>query len=215
MSVVAIVPARGGSKSIKLKAIAKVNGRPLIFYNLYELLNTPEIDKVIVSTDNEIIKNTVKDLFLNEVDVIDRPAEFATDLATSESVIEHALKVIKEKYDYTIMSQCTSPLTEASDFTNLIKSCKDSAGFYTECYDYFHDFKDDVEALRQPRQPRQLKTPRKKEAGNAWMFDSLKFLKYKTRLFENIGLCKISFKKNIEIDEPDDLILIENIMKGD
>ena len=48
MSILAVVPARGGSKSIKYKAIVDVNGLPLIYYVLNELLTTPKINKVVV-----------------------------------------------------------------------------------------------------------------------------------------------------------------------
>lgn len=214
MKIMAVVPMRGGSKSIPYKNIADLNGKPLCYYTINELLKVEQIDKVVVSTENEKIKGVVNQLFNGKVFILDRPAELASDTATSEVVLSHVIEKIGQDYDYTLFAQCTSPLTEATDFINLIDSCKDldSAGFYTECYDYFYSIANDVELMVKPRQPRQLKTPRKKEAGNAWMFNNEGFLKHRTRLFGKIGMCKIDFIKNLEIDEPEDLEMFKGIM---
>jgi CMP-N-acetylneuraminic acid synthetase len=118
---------------------------------------------------------------------------------------------------YTLFAQCTSPLTEASDYSNLIKACVpkyDSAGFYTNFYDYFFNNTEDFKKLINPREPRQKQTPRQREVGNAWLFNTDKFLKNKSRLFGNITCCEISDIKSLEIDYPEDMILIENIMKS-
>jgi len=216
MKIMAVVPMRGGSKSIPYKNIIDLNGQPLCFYTINELLKTEKVDKVIVSTEDDKIKGVVNKLFNGKVFILDRPIELASDTATSEVVLSHVIEKMGADYDYTLFAQCTSPLTEASDFTNLIEACDtlDCAGFYTECYDYFYSFPNDVEAMVKPRQPRQLKTPRKKEAGNAWMFTNKGFLKHRSRLFGNIGMCKIDFIKNLEIDEPEDLELFRSLMES-
>jgi CMP-N-acetylneuraminic acid synthetase len=213
MSILAIVPARGGSKSIKYKAIVDVNGLPLIYYVIHELLKTPEIDKVVVSTDDLKIKNTVLELFNEKVEVLDRPKILADDKATSESVIEYVIQQLDSIYDYTMLVQCTSPLTEANDFSQLIKAGqqKDSAAFYTRCYSFF--FGEDDKLLCSPRLPRQEKEGKKQEAGNAWIFKSNGFLKNKSRLFGDIGLCEIKYPKNLEIDDPIDLDIIKCLLR--
>ena len=88
----------------------------------------------------------------------------------SESVIDHAIHNVKPKFGYTMLVQCTSPLTEAEDFTNLIKTVegKDSAAYYTRNYSFCFDLDD--EDLRLPRLPRQVRDYRTQEAGNAWIF---------------------------------------------
>lgn len=214
MKIMAVVPLRGGSKGIPGKNIIDLNGKPLCYYVINELLKVKEITKVIVSTEDEKIKEVVKQLFNEEVLISNRPMELALDNITSEAVLSHVIDEIGNQYDYTLFAQCTSPLTEASDFVNLISACNnlDSAGYYTDCYDYFYSIPDDVELMIKPRKPRQLKVPRKKEAGNAWMFKNEGFLKHRTRLFGHIGMCKIDFIKSLEIDEPDDLKLMKAIM---
>lgn len=215
MSVLAVVPARGGSKSIKYKNIIDVYDRPLIYYVLNELLLTPGVDKVVVSTDNAKIKNAVVNLFDHDVGVLDRPAEIADDVATSEAVVDHAIINIERKYDYTMLVQCTSPLTKAKDFTNLIRAVEDhdSAAFYVEDCGLFFDEEGDMKLLRAARLPRQVRAWKKKEVGNAWIFKTDGFLKHGSRLFGKIGLCEIEPPKDIEIDDIGDVEVIECILK--
>ncbi len=214
MSVLAVVPARGGSKGIKHKNIIDVNGKPLIYYVINALLKTKAVDKVVVSTDDGKIKNVVQNLFDHDVDVLDRPANISDDVATSESVIEHAIRNIEEKYDYTMLVQCTSPLTEPEDFTRLIKSVKkyDSAAFYVEDCGLFFDEEEDMKLLRAARLPRQVRAWKKKEVGSAWIFKTGGFLKHGSRLFGKIGLCEIEPPKDIEIDDIGDVEVIEFIL---
>ena len=213
--IIVVVPARGGSKSMKYQNIALVNGKPLIYYVINELLKTPEVDKVVVSTDDFKIKDVVLKLFDKQVQVLDRPKVLAGDKTTSEDVIEYVINQIGTIYDNTMLVQCTSPLTECDDFTNLISMINDfdSAAFYVEDDSFFFNLEDDIDKLRAPRISRQQRTLRKKETGNAWIFSTKGFLKYKTRLFGNVGMCKIDSPKDFEIDEPGDLILAECLLK--
>lgn len=212
MKILAIIPARGGSKGIPHKNIINLAGYPLIYYVISELLKTERVNKIIVSTDDNKIKNTVFDYFKNEVEVLDRPEEISNDTATSESVIDHVIKNTKEKYDYILFVQCTSPLTESSDFNNLIDNIElgfDSACFYIDDYGTIFD----IDEATKARLPRQKKTPRKREAGNAWIFKTTEFLINKSRLFGKISLCKINPPKHLEIDEPEDLNLMNYLLQ--
>ena len=214
--IIAIVPIRGGSKSIPLKGIVPINGKPLAWYTFNELLKVKGIDRIALSSDSQKIKDTIRGMFGKKVGIIDRPKSICGDLATSESAMEHAIKVIHPSYTHILFAQCTSPLTLASDFSNLIKELDkkfDSVAFYTENYDFFFDIKDDYIKIIQSRQPRQTKTPRKNEAGNAWLFSIDGFKKTKSRLFGNIGLVKIDHPRQLEIDEPNDLPLMECLLK--
>ncbi len=215
MSVLAVIPARGGSKSIRYKSIVELSGKPLIYYVTDELLKTPEVSKVVVSTDDAKIKVVVEDLFGGDVEILDRPDEISDDIATSEAVIEHAIKNIEERYTYTMLAQCTSPLTKSEDFTNLIKAIEgcDSAAYYVENHSFCFDLDEDDDKIRSARLPRQGKKPRQEEGGNAWLFKTDKFLECGSRLFGEIGLCEIKYPKNLEIDDMNDLYVIECLMK--
>lgn len=213
MSIIAVIPARGGSKNIKNKNIIDVNGYPLIYYVINELLKTSEIDKIVVSTDSFYINNMVYKLFNGKVQVLDRPKILAGDLVTSEDVIKYVINQIDFLYDYTMLVQCTSPLTETGDFSRLIRTIagNDSAAFYIKCDSFFFGLDDKL--LTSQRLPRQIKESKKQEAGNAWIFKSKEFLKNNSRLFGKIGLCEIKYPKNFEIDESIDLDIIKYLLK--
>lgn len=213
MSILAVIPARGGSKAIPYKNIIDLNGYPLIYYILNELLKIKGIiSKIVVSTDSSEIKDAVYQYFDDRVEVLDRSGELAGDTVTSEAVLEQVLKEINNDYDYTLFAQCTSPFTEQSDIVNLIDVVKgkDSAAFYIEDYGYFFD---DKSTVLKPRVPRQQMIPKCRETGNAWIFKTEGFLEAKSRLFGNVGLCKIEYPKNLEIDDYEDLYFIRYLMK--
>jgi CMP-N,N'-diacetyllegionaminic acid synthase len=107
---IALITARGGSKGLPRKNILPLNGKPLISWTIEAALQSDCIEKVFVSTDDTEISAISK---LYGAEVIDRPREFATDTATSDVVIEHAITYIEEQgYDLEIivLLQPTSPL---------------------------------------------------------------------------------------------------------
>ena len=210
---VAIIPARGGSKGIRHKNVKLLVGKPLIHYVIETCLQTPEVDTVVVSTDSNEIKKAVSKF--NEVIIINRPVELADDDTTSEDVLLHAIEQIEKEgveFNTILFVQATSPLSEPSDFSRLLKKINngyDSAAFYVEDYGSFFG----ESYIFSVRLPRQHKKPRKREAGNAWAFCKQGFVKHKTRMFGQIGLCKIEYPKDLEIDSDDDLSAIERLLQ--
>ena len=108
-NVVAIIPARGGSKGLKDKNIVPLMGKPLIYYTIEAAKNSKHIDRVLVSTDSEEIRNISIELGAEAPFL--RPAELSGDSATSESVLRHAVKWLEEKESYktdiVVYLQCT------------------------------------------------------------------------------------------------------------
>jgi len=115
--VVALVPLRGGSKSIPRKNIKKMSGKPLAYWALKAAASSPHIDEVWVSTDDKEIKKVVLGLGLN-IRVIDRPPELAKDTSSTESAMLHFAENVP--FDVLVTLQVTSPLTTASDISNAI-----------------------------------------------------------------------------------------------
>ena len=111
MSVVAIIPARGGSKGIPRKNLAQLAGRPLIGYSIAAALGAHAIDRVIVSTDDTEIAAVAKSQGA-EVPFM-RPVELACDAAPMLGVLQHALtwlEVHGEVVEALVLLQPTSPL---------------------------------------------------------------------------------------------------------
>ena len=111
----ALVPLRIGSKGIKKKNIKTLAGKPLCEWVIKAAFESDKIGKIYVSTESEEIKKVINSLEMG-VEIIDRPAELASDTASTESVMLHALNYIQT--DYLVTLQATSPLLEAKDLDN-------------------------------------------------------------------------------------------------
>jgi CMP-N-acetylneuraminic acid synthetase len=121
-SVVAIIPARSGSKGLPGKNTKSLCGRPLIAWSIEHALRSNYIDETIVSTDSsKIAEIAVK--YGARVPFL-RPPKLATDTATMFSVVEHCLAfceaVEKQHYEYTILLEPTSPIREDEDIDRII-----------------------------------------------------------------------------------------------
>jgi N-acylneuraminate cytidylyltransferase len=207
----AIIPARGGSKTIPNKNIVMINGKPLIYYVIEACLGSSKIDNIIVSTDSDEIADVVLGGF-SAVIISERPRRLATNTSLSEDTIYQVLSSDFSKPDYVVFAQATSPLTKSDDLDNLIGELEkgnDSAAFYVNDYGFFFG-EDDMLA---PRIPRQLRVPRRREAGNAWAFETKGFMEHKSRLFGKVGLCEIEYPRNLDIDFYADLKVISYLVK--
>ena len=115
LRVLAIIPARGGSKGLPRKNIIDFDGKPLIAWTIEASLNSKYITKTVVSSDDDEILNISKKY---GSDTIKRPFDLASDNATSESVVKHAIDYLSsngEEFDILILLQPTSPLRTAID----------------------------------------------------------------------------------------------------
>lgn len=105
--VISIIPARGGSKRLPKKNILALNNKLLIEHSIdFAKSNLDIVDKIVVSTDDEEIKQVA---LKNNIEVIDRPFELAADKASTISVLKHVLETIDGHYDEVILLQPTNP----------------------------------------------------------------------------------------------------------
>lgn len=119
-NIVAIIPARGGSKGVPRKNVMDFCGRPLIAWTISSALQSNSIQRVFVTTEDKEIANISRE---NGAEIINRPAELATDTATAESALLHAIEEIEknEKIDLVVYPQTTSPIRYAYDISKAIK----------------------------------------------------------------------------------------------
>lgn len=225
---IVFIPVRGGSKSIPLKNIKALNGKPLIYWALKASLFCEYADKVYISTDSDEIKEVVKSLiadkelsnFDHKLSIVDRSNDTATDTASTES----AMLEFANKYDFDniCLVQATSPLLQAKDLENgfevfsqenvdsvlsVVKQKRfnwhiNNIG-YAEAINY--DYK------KRPR--RQEFDGYYVENGAFYITSKENLLKSKNRISGNIKLVEMNECSYYEIDEPDDFLLIESIMK--
>lgn len=117
--VIAIIPARSGSKSIKNKNIINLEGKPLIAWSIKSCFDTKLISKVYVTTDSTKYAKIAKRF--GPVNVILRPKKISTDLSTDYEMIKHAIENINYEYSYIAHIRPTTPLRKVSDLKKAIK----------------------------------------------------------------------------------------------
>ena len=118
--ILAIIPARGGSKGIPRKNLQVVNDETLLARSIRIAKNSKLLDKVIVSSDDAEIITEAKRAGADIPFV--RPAELATDEAPAWQAVVHALENLPG-YDYIVLLQVTTPLREAVDIDGCIQFC--------------------------------------------------------------------------------------------
>lgn len=118
--VLAIIPARGGSKGIPRKNVLPLGGKPLIAHTIAAALAARRVSRVVVSTDDAEIAEVARQ---HGAEVTMRPAELANDIARSEDALLHVLDVLEEegyRPDAVAFLQCTSPLTTPGDIDGTL-----------------------------------------------------------------------------------------------
>ncbi len=119
-SVLAIIPARGGSKGVPRKNIREVGGKPLIAWTIEEAQKSKHIDRLILSSDDTEIIEVAK-RWGCEVPFV-RPAELAQDETPGIAPVLHALDVLPD-FELVVLLQITSPLRSVADIDGCIEQC--------------------------------------------------------------------------------------------
>ena len=128
-SVLAVVPARAGSKGLPGKNIKELCGKPLIAWTIETALKSVHVDEVVVSTDSkEIAEIALR--FGASVPFL-RPHQLATDEATSFAVVEHCLDFYyverAVEFDYVVLLEPTSPLRRDTDIDQVLEKLDKNA----------------------------------------------------------------------------------------
>lgn len=119
--VLAVIPARGGSKGIPHKNIVDLGGKPLIAYTIEAALQCKYIDRLIVSTDDEEIADVAKK---HEAEVpFIRPEHLSSDQSKTIDALLHAVEYCEKEdgpYDVVVLLQATAPFRDGEDITNAL-----------------------------------------------------------------------------------------------
>ena len=223
-NIVAVIPARGGSKGIPGKNIVDFCGSPLISWSIRQALNSELISSVWVSSDSDEILECSENFGANS---ILRPKEISGDFATSESAWIHSLEQIeqKEKVDIVVGLQATSPLRSKSDIDlslqTYINNNLDSLFSVVEIEDFFMwSFDKDINKPRsinydfKNRKRRQDLSTKYLENGSIYAFNPKMLLETKNRIHGEMGFYIMEKYKMFQIDSFADLELCQRIMKG-
>jgi len=215
MSVIAFIPARGGSKSIPEKNIKFFCGKPLIFWNLQELQNS-NADNIVVATDSEKIKNMVNSFNFSKVSIYDRSNENSQDISSTESVMLEYINSINLSDTNTFMLvQATSPFTQKNHFNEGLELFKKHDSVLSCCESKRFSWRDgkslNYDIYNRPR--RQDFEGTLIENGAFYISSVSDIKKTKNRISGDIATYKMPEFTYTEIDEPEDWIVAESLMK--
>ena len=213
---VAFIPVRGGSKSIPLKNIKEIAGRPLLYWVTKAAVECEEIDYVFVSTDSREIRAVAESFQFPKVSVIGRGEDTAVDSASTESAMLEFASAYE--FDSIVLIQATSPLLSAADLTGgfrlLHHSAADSVLSVVEQKRFIWESLEGeaVSAVNYDIDNR----PRRQEFGGYlvengafYITGRKRLLSSKNRLSGRIAAYKMPPDTYFEIDEPDDWIILE------
>lgn len=125
MSVLCVIPARGGSKGLKDKNIINICGKPLIVYAIEAALDSKEADRVVVSTDCAKIAGVSRKA---GAEIVMRPKSLAKDSSAIEDSLRHAVEYLRRLDGYSpeivVMLQANVPVRKEGQVDNVIKKLK-------------------------------------------------------------------------------------------
>ena len=221
MNIVAIIPARGGSKGIPRKNIKELSGKPLIAYIIETALKVRELDRVIVSTEDKEIAKIAKK-YGAEVPFI-RPEELARDETPTSPVLQHAVKHLEEKENYrpdiVVLVYPTSPLLKAKRISEGIRMLKegnfDSILSVVEDRGHYWLEKGGKYERLYPKvvKNRQRTKPLFKENGAIYVYKRDILMEDAKIIDKKRGLLIMQKEESIDIDEPIDFEIVEFSMK--
>lgn len=210
MKTVAIIPARGGSKGMPRKNLARIGGQTLIHRCVKTCLSSRLLDEVIVSTDDEEIHNQASSA---GGWAMSRPPDLATDDATSSDVLLYVLDQLDWRPDIVAFIQCTAPLLTAAEIdgtiNRLIETNADVAIAAVENHEILirEGYADRVRGvgfdLETTPTLRQQRPKAYSIAGSVWAINAERFRKRRKIYSENCVIYQVSRK--LDIDGGDDL----------
>lgn len=212
--IISLIPLRGGSKSIPKKNIKSLGGKPLSAWTLEAAAGCSAINSVYVSTDSDEIADVVQGLGLG-IHVVKRPAEYATDQASTEEVMLHFM--CKVDFDVLVTIQATSPLLTAHDLDRALVQFHDKqldsmlSAVRTKRF-FWHDDATPVNynPLHRPRRQDFRGTLMENGAFYITKHDILRH--HQCRLGGKIGIYEMDESTAVEIDEPEDWERVERLL---
>jgi N-acylneuraminate cytidylyltransferase len=224
MRVIAVIPARGGSKGIELKNLREVAGKPLLVHAIEQARAVSDIERVYVSSEDVRILTIAEH---HGAIPVERPAELAGDFSPSEDALRNVLEFIHPKQfavlampDIVVMLQATSPIRRPSHIKRAVEMVRD------EGYDSALSVVPQHQFIWQDNgggayplnynpigyRPMRQSVRHWVENGAIYAFRPWVLEQYNSRLGGKIGLVEMPPWCRFEVDTLDDLDIVEWIM---
>ncbi len=224
--ILAIIPARSGSKGLKDKNIKKLSGKPMIYYTIESAKKSGIFDDIIVSTDSQLYADLAMQ-YGASVPFL-RPEYLSTDTATTNEVIEYTINKLEElnkQYDYLMILQPTSPLRQVEDIikatgllfeknaNSIISVCEmEHSPLYANTLGNslsMDNFLDENIKSRRQELPKYYRLN-----GAIYLSKVDYFIKYRNLYKEKSYAYIMCKERSIDIDDEIDFIMAEALMKS-
>jgi len=199
--ILGVIPARGGSKGIPRKNIKTIAGQPLIAWTIAAAQAAQLLDRVVISTEDEEIARIAQQY---KIEVLSRPAELASDDASTLSVLQHAVQKIS--CDTVVLLQVTSPIRSAGLIDDCIREFQDAQYDSLATGWMCHYTEYGTNDLRRQDIPGFFY-----DDGNIYVIRA-DLIKEGDRYGRKIGRKIVSRQENVEIDDDFDFWLVEKIL---
>lgn len=222
--ILALIPARGGSKGIKGKNIYELHGKPLIAYSIEAAMQCRYIDKTVVTTDSPTIAEVAKK-YGAEVPFM-RPDEFAKDTSPTIEAVMHAIRELKrqgEEFDVCVLLQPTSPLRLAEDIDNSVQTFYKWGGVSLLSVSEVRDHPILIRSISEDGTLKRLldvsstcrrqDMPKYYRVNGAIYINRIDELRDDTILNENKIPYILPYERAVDIDEPDDISKAERYLE--
>jgi CMP-N-acetylneuraminic acid synthetase len=222
VKILAIIPARGGSKGIPRKNVKPLAGKPLIGWTIEAALQAQGIDRLIVSTEDEEIASVAKQ-FGAEVPFM-RPLALAQDDTPGIAPVLHAIERLPE-FNWVLLLQPTSPLRSVADIKSIIGLCREklvsSAASITEVIKHpFWMYRRDEHQHLQPLIPNRPDIAQRQDLPPAYALNGALYLARADWLIQNkrfIGPKTLGYvmpeERSVDLDTPMDWQWVEFLME--
>lgn len=223
-TILAIIPARGGSKGIPRKNLQKVDGKTLLEHSVNHALHSQYINKILVSTEDTEIAQEAKRL---DIEVLGRLDEFVHDNSIQEvdRLMIWTIKQLEQKgetIDIIVLLYPTAPLRSTSTIDEAIKKVMEDG--YDSVLSVYEDttylWKKNGETVAPVNYDPKTRGPRQKESWNQWAENKAVYVMTRDLLMQSgcrlggkIGCVEMTKMESIDIDKPEDLILCDMILK--
>lgn len=225
--VLAIIVARGGSKGLPRKNVLPCGGKPLIAWSIEAASASKLVDRAIVSSDDAEILATARQ-YGGDVP-FERPADLATDTATMDAVVLHALDALRadaECFDVCVLLQATSPLRTAADIDGALEtmarlSVPSVASVTPPAKPPYWMYSVGPSGLLQPLLPELANTPQRQALPPTYVLNGavyavdVRWLAEKRRwVNEETAAYVMPPERSIDIDTALDLIVANALLEG-
>lgn len=222
MSLIGIIPARGGSKGIPRKNIKLLMGRPLIGWSIDAAKQSSCVDRIIVSTEDEEIASAARELGADVPFM--RPTELAADDASGIAPVLHVISRLPN-YDWVLLLQPTSPLRSAEDIEGIWQFCQERGApsavsvCEVEKHPYWMYQRNAAQRL-EPFIKRRTDVTRRQDLPPAYALNGALFLAKTDWLLKRqdfIGPDTLGYimprERSVDLDTPQDWNLVESLIK--